>query len=147
MASPPPTISSITAVRLSGMLSQAAPPTTAPATTRTTVVPTTTTVPPTTSPPLAVIDVRDDDHIGGHIRTSQHVPSTRLMARDGQQMAQLVQELREVPVVVFHCSLSQQRGPAAAEVYVLEGGFRSWLALYGEDTTLTEGYDKEIWQD
>ena len=60
-------------------------------------------------------------------------------------MPELVRTLQDVPVVVFHCSLSQQRGPKAArnylrmrgsgsaegqqEVFVLEGGFIAWQAL------------------
>lgn len=66
--------------------------------------------------------------------------------------------------VVFHCALSQQRGPSAAlryarerqrlqpeaqkqTVYVLDGGFTMWQAKYGEDETLTEGYVRDIWID
>ena len=97
---------------------------------------------------------------------------------------------------MFHCALSQQRGPSAAlryirererilgpgvvgkamkknqeeevekkaddgeweavdespekseqKVYVLDRGFVGWQEIYGEDTRLTEGYRKEIWQD
>ena len=91
---------------------------------------------------IAVIDVRDSDHIGGHIRGSQHVPSTQLRA----QLPTLARTLKDKDVVVFHCALSQQRGPNAAleymrqreavkskeveqkdqEVLVLEGGFSRW---------------------
>ncbi|KAL3428515.1 hypothetical protein PVAG01_02024 [Phlyctema vagabunda] len=65
---------------------------------------------------VAIIDVRDDDHIGGHIRTSTHVPSSTL----DYAMPGLVRKLREKQVVVFHCALSQQRGPAAALRYLRE---------------------------
>lgn len=102
------------------------------------------------SPPrYAIIDVRDDDHVGGHIRTSTHVPSRGLE----KQLPALVRALRDREVVVFHCALSQQRGPAAArrylgererdgekvggeeegggqKVYVLEGGFLRWQEKY-----------------
>lgn len=109
------------------------------------------------SPPrYAIIDVRDDDHVGGHIRTSTHVPSRGLE----KQLPALVRALLDREVVVFHCALSQQRGPAAArrylrereggvvreweegdgekveggvggqKVYVLEGGFLSWQEKY-----------------
>ncbi|EQL00854.1 phosphoprotein phosphatase-like protein [Ophiocordyceps sinensis CO18] len=71
--------------------------------------------------------------------------------------------------VVFHCALSQQRGPSAAlrylrergdvlaalgidaappqVVYVLHRGFSGWQKAYGEDERLTEAYRKELWQD
>ena len=65
---------------------------------------------------VAVIDVRDDDHIGGHIQSSRHVPSKSIDAR----LPGLVEELHDVPTVVFHCALSQQRGPQAALKYMRE---------------------------
>lgn len=65
---------------------------------------------PTHSPDIAVIDVRDDDHIGGHIAGSTHVPSSTLDYR----VPELVRTLQRKKVVVFHCMLSQQRGPSAA---------------------------------
>ncbi|KAI9651288.1 Cdc25 phosphatase Ibp1 [Ciborinia camelliae] len=144
---------------------------------------------------LAIIDVRDDDHIGGHIKHSTHIPSSTL----DYKIPELVRKLREKEIVVFHCALSQQRGPSAAlryirereriigggvggvgkamkknkeeeegekhaddaewedivegpekkeqMVYVLDRGFVGWQEIYGEDTRLTEGYRKEIWQD
>ncbi|KAA6414903.1 MAG: hypothetical protein FRX48_01653 [Lasallia pustulata] len=71
----------------------------------------------TPSPPsYAIVDVRDDDHVGGHIRSSTHVPSRTL----GQRMPGLVRELWDREVVVFHCALSQQRGPSAAVGYLRE---------------------------
>ena len=79
---------------------------------------------------------------------------------------ELIRKLKNKDKVVFHCALSQQRGPSAAlryarerqrllgaeesngqEVYVLDGGFSMWQAIYGEDEKLTEGYVKDIWMD
>ncbi|CAG8976986.1 hypothetical protein HYALB_00009780 [Hymenoscyphus albidus] len=71
---------------------------------------------PETDDKVAIVDVRDDDYIGGHIRTSLHVPShTHSHAIPG-----LVQKLKTRKIVVFHCALSQQRGPRAALGYVRE---------------------------
>ncbi|MCJ1478222.1 hypothetical protein MMC13_006898 [Lambiella insularis] len=72
--------------------------------------------PPSTRPSIAIIDVRDDDHVGGHIYTSTHVPSSTLDYR----IPELVRTLSEKDMVVFHCALSQQRGPTAARRYVRE---------------------------
>ncbi|RKU46234.1 hypothetical protein DL546_004938 [Coniochaeta pulveracea] len=69
-----------------------------------------------TDPSFAVIDVRDDDHIGGHIRGSQNIPSRLIDA----MMPTLVRQLKDKKTVVFHCALSQQRGPSAALKYVRE---------------------------
>ncbi|KAK4150150.1 arsenate reductase 2.1 [Chaetomidium leptoderma] len=67
-------------------------------------------------PTIAIIDVRDDDHIGGHIKGSQNVPSRTLEA----MLPTLVRQLQDKETVVFHCALSQQRGPAAALRYIRE---------------------------
>ncbi|KAF2662662.1 Cdc25 family phosphatase-like protein Ibp1 [Lophiostoma macrostomum CBS 122681] len=116
---------------------------------------------------IAIIDVRDSDHIGGHIRGSTHVPSSELDYRT----AELVRQLKDKEVVVFHCALSQQRGPSAAlrylrekkrldpqsrteskdkgkeqKVVVLQGGFTEWQEMFGEDERLTEGFQKDIWE-
>ncbi|KAJ8118249.1 hypothetical protein OPT61_g728 [Boeremia exigua] len=133
----------------------------------------------------AVVDVRDSDHIGGHIRGSTWIPSSQL----DYKVPELVRTLKDKEVVIFHCALSQQRGPSAAlrylrekerldpnadlgskgevkeegvgneeakaegsseekkqRVYVLKGGFTEWQEKYGEDQSLTEGYQKDIWE-
>lgn len=109
------------------------------------------------------------DYIGGSIKGAQNVPSARLDAL----LPTLVHQLRDKETVVFHCALSQQRGPSAAlrylrererllpdvagsgrqnnappeqEVLVLDRGFVGWQELYGEDERLTEGYRKELWE-
>ena len=94
---------------------------------------------------VAVVDVRGYDHVGGHIKGSHHVPSTDLDYR----MPQIVRTLADKEIVIFHCALSQERGPRAArwykdekekeskkgedkdalktqEVYVLDQGFVGW---------------------
>lgn len=119
---------------------------------------------PSTSPSIAIIDVRDSDHIGGHIKGSTWVPSSTLEYKTPE----LVRTLKDKEVVVFHCALSQQRGPGAAlrylrekerlaggsgeekegrqRVYVLKGGFTEWQEKFGEDASLTEGYQKDVWE-
>ena len=73
-------------------------------------------LPTESRPNLAIIDVRDDDHVGGHIMSSTHVPSVTLDFR----VPELVRTLRNKDKVVFHCALSQQRGPGAARRYLGE---------------------------
>ncbi|KAE8353665.1 Rhodanese-like domain-containing protein [Aspergillus coremiiformis] len=111
---------------------------------------------------LAIIDVRDSDHVGGHIFSSTWIPSSSLDYR----LPELIRTLKDKEKVVFHCALSQQRGPSAAlryvrerenvlgaeesqkqEVYVLEGGFVQWQEKYGKDTRLTEAYVEDIWRE
>ncbi|KAK1659548.1 Rhodanese-like domain-containing protein [Colletotrichum godetiae] len=121
---------------------------------------------------VAVVDVRDDDYLGGHIKGCINMPSRSLDAR----MPTLMRHLEGKKTVVFHCALSQQRGPSAAlrylrerdqnlaskassgsaedsaatepqTVYVLDRGFVGWQETYGGDEQLTEGYSKELWKD
>jgi rhodanese-related sulfurtransferase len=137
---------------------------------------------PSTSKPsglpsyLAVVDVRDSDHIGGHILGSTWLPSSEL----DYKTPELIRKMKDKEVVVFHCALSQQRGPSAAlrylrekerleglgedkvgegeietgekkkkkkqKVVVLKGGFTEWQEKYGSDKELTEKWDKELWE-
>ena len=62
---------------------------------------------------VAIIDVRDSDHVGGNINGSTWVPLNQLDAR----IPELVRTLKDKEKVVFHCMLSQQRGPTAALRY------------------------------
>lgn len=59
---------------------------------------------------------RETDHIGGHIAGSLHFPSRSLDAT----MPTLLRRLDGKATVVFHCALSQQRGPSAALRYLRE---------------------------
>jgi len=67
-------------------------------------------------PSTAIIDVRDSDYIGGHIAGGTNVPSNT----HDFKMPELVRTLEGKEVVVFHCALSQQRGPKAALRYLRE---------------------------
>lgn len=54
---------------------------------------------------FVVVDVRDDDYVGGNIKGSMNYPSAEFLSNvDG-----LVKETKEVPFVIFHCALSQVR--------------------------------------
>jgi Cdc25 family phosphatase len=54
------------------------------------------------------------DHIGGHIKNSINVPSSTLDVA----LPSLVRKLKDKKTVVFHCALSQVRGPKAAAEYM-----------------------------
>jgi rhodanese-related sulfurtransferase len=68
---------------------------------------------PSASSKVAVVDVRDNDYLGGHIKNSVHAPIDQFDAR----MPELLRTLKDKDRVVFHCMLSQQRGPSAALSY------------------------------
>lgn len=52
-----------------------------------------------------VVDVRDDDWHGGNIKGAHNSPSAVFLAR----VDDLVNQTKDVPLVVFHCALSQAR--------------------------------------
>ncbi|OLY82445.1 Dual specificity phosphatase ibp1 [Smittium mucronatum] len=116
-----------------------------------------------------VVDVRDSDYEGGHIPGALNVPSYEMRDRvDG-----LAKELSDVPILVFHCALSQVRGPKSARIYseyvynviqsnnksfenyapklreqqisVLTGGFSSWYNQFKNDPEMLEDIDHDLW--
>ncbi|WVN86632.1 uncharacterized protein L203_101800 [Cryptococcus depauperatus CBS 7841] len=104
----------------------------------------------------AVVDVRGNDFVGGNIVSAMNVPSDTFHA----QVDELVKKLENVPKVVFHCALSQVRGPKSAriyaesrahhfpnvsasqEIYVLRGGFSEFQSRYRHDPELIEKFNK-----
>lgn len=73
------------------------------------------------------------DHIGGHIKSSRHAPSESANYKD------LARQLQGAEKVVFHCALSQQRGPSAALKYLRE---REELLGAGVSTRVTNKIDE-----
>ncbi|KAK2775949.1 hypothetical protein FQN53_002937 [Emmonsiellopsis sp. PD_33] len=117
---------------------------------------------PTTASKLAIVDVRDSDHIGGHILNSHWHPSSTFSI----QLDSLLTTLADKEQVIFHCALSKQRGPSAAlkylrereqrlgkeecakqSVYVLDGGFVKWQEKYGPDERLTVAWVRDVWEE
>ncbi|KAI0036535.1 Rhodanese-like domain-containing protein [Vararia minispora EC-137] len=107
-----------------------------------------------------VVDVRDNDRIGGHILHSHHSPSADFL----DSVNDLVEKTKDVPTVIFHCALSQARGPKAARIFaetcdnlrvegkhpsqdicILRGGFTDFQAKFRDDPKLIEKWNAEIW--
>ncbi|CAK5264826.1 unnamed protein product [Mycena citricolor] len=107
-----------------------------------------------------VVDVRDDDFAGGNIKGAQNVPSRYFHT----SVYDLVKKKEDVKAMVFHCALSQARGPKAAriyeetrsnlkldgtkpqEIYVLRNGFTEFQKKFREDPVLVENWDPEVWE-
>ncbi|OCF55904.1 hypothetical protein L486_06660 [Kwoniella mangroviensis CBS 10435] len=128
---------------------------------------------------FAVVDVRDSDFVGGNIVSALNYPSDTFHAT----VDELVQKLETgtssrsilssslclahranvfaiVPKVIFHCALSQARGPKAAriyaetrshalpepaiqqEIFVLRDGFSGFQSKYRHDPELIEKFNK-----
>ncbi|XP_021743864.1 dual specificity phosphatase Cdc25-like [Chenopodium quinoa] len=93
-------------------------------------------------PNIAIVDVRDDERIyDGHIAGSLHFASDTFL----DKIPNLVQQVQGKDTLIFHCALSQVRGPKCARrlseylaeatldagiknVMVLERGFNGWEA-------------------
>ncbi|XP_047956695.1 arsenate reductase 2.2 isoform X2 [Salvia hispanica] len=90
-------------------------------------------------PNIAIIDVRDDERsYDGHIAGSLHYASDTFM----DKLPNLVEATKGKDTLVFHCALSQVRGPKCArrfaeyvadakdlgvkDIVVLERGFNGW---------------------
>jgi len=104
-----------------------------------------------------VVDVRDDDYAGGNIKGCINQPSNGFLG----SVDQLVKKTQDVSLVIFHCALSQMRGPKAARIYeetcqnllvdkcprvaVLRDGFSGFQAKFKDDLNLIENWDKDVW--
>ncbi|EOY07946.1 hypothetical protein QUC31_011080 [Theobroma cacao] len=93
-------------------------------------------------PNIAIIDVRDDERsYDGHIAGSLHYASDTFT----NKISNLIQDVKGKDTLVFHCALSQVRGPTCARrfanyleemkedvgiknILVLERGFNGWEA-------------------
>ncbi|PIA29105.1 hypothetical protein AQUCO_06200003v1 [Aquilegia coerulea] len=93
-------------------------------------------------PNIAIVDVRDDERTyDAHIAGSLHYPSSTF----SNKISDLAQNVKGKDTLVFHCALSQVRGPSCARrfadylsemkeavdiknVLILERGFNGWEA-------------------
>ncbi|KAL6496283.1 cell division cycle-related protein [Orobanche gracilis] len=90
---------------------------------------------------IAIVDVRDDERkFDGHIAGSLHFASSTFV----DKLPDLVEATKGKDTLVFHCALSQVRGPRCAETFaqylskeknagvgnimVLEHGYNGWEA-------------------
>ncbi|GAA0158812.1 protein phosphatase [Lithospermum erythrorhizon] len=93
-------------------------------------------------PNIAIVDVRDDERsYDGHIAGSLHFPSDTFL----DNLPTLLEATKGKDTLVFHCALSQVRGPKCARrfsdyvseindemgiknVMILERGYNGWEA-------------------
>jgi Cdc25 family phosphatase len=113
-----------------------------------------------------IIDVRDLDFKGGNIVGAKNIPLHTIQENPTAILEKLNNSQSTPPKkLVFHCALSQQRGPKAAntylrmlndelykkvggvkeqEVLVLRGGFEGFQEKYREDKELVENFDPSL---
>ncbi|CAH0477186.1 unnamed protein product [Peronospora belbahrii] len=101
-----------------------------------------------------IIDVRDTDYAGGHIRSAVNIPEDHFM--DDHDVDALVDKYKDEDLIVFHCMMSQVRGPSCAKrfksrmeimlqdtapkprVLLLHGGYERFGSIYKNETDLIE---------
>ncbi|KAH7908531.1 S-adenosyl-L-methionine-dependent methyltransferase [Hygrophoropsis aurantiaca] len=98
---------------------------------------------------FAVIDVRRNDHTGGHVRGSTQCPAQTFY----DDLPSFYSKFSTVERVVFYCNSSGGRGPRCAAWYqdylnergntaskalVMTGGIKAWLQKYKEIEELTD---------
>lgn len=64
---------------------------------------------------IVIIDVRDDDFIGGHIKGAVNAPTHNF--DNDQYIDKLIKNVSSAKTIVFHCYKSQQRGPFCAKQF------------------------------
>ncbi len=101
---------------------------------------------------VIVVDVRDLDRAGGHVKGSVNIRAAEFQANAKKYAAEWTGRK-----VVFYCMYSQIRGPTSAAAlaqacidlklenppvaYVLRGGFRS-MAAQGQYKDIMEGFEE-----
>jgi rhodanese-related sulfurtransferase len=103
---------------------------------------------------VLILDVRDEDFAGGHIRAVNHLNIPSYDLSSGDAIDEFIKQKlpSNVDTVIVHCYLSQQRGPTAArriherlkqleregkpEICVMMHGWRRWQREFGDDPQL-----------
>jgi Cdc25 family phosphatase len=99
-----------------------------------------------------IIDVRDEDFVGGNIIGAINIPSKQWNTPD--KLAEIREQFKNESVLYFHCQLSQVRGPKCAqkyvndvnqsgeyvhqEVFIIRGGFEEFQNLVENDKKYIE---------
>ena len=98
---------------------------------------------------IVIIDVREDDHIGGHRKNSFHIPANKFE----ENITKVLQLINTADEVILHCQESIKRSPRCAkllfniigkQIYILEGGFDQWVRKFW-NTDLVEDYDENYY--
>ena len=100
---------------------------------------------------FVIIDLRDEDHIGGHIINSVNIPASSFK----NNFDTIINLLRDKTEVVLHCQESLVRSPRCAKILledfgldikvsILKGGFDQWVRRFW-NTNLVEDYDDDYW--
>jgi len=116
---------------------------------------------------VLVVDVRDEDAIGGCVRGAIQLPDATLATAEGLvHLAHKALELGDEGMIVFHCMESLRRGPRCAkrltqylgaiqsrfnielnkpQIKVLAGGADQWMRNFWQQQEFVENFDDDYW--
>lgn len=88
---------------------------------------------------VLVVDVREDDHKGGHIPGSINMPAGTFH----ENVDKLLKQATSADTVIFHCMFSQQRGPRTARMFAeaLQAQAKQHQSSSSSDSTATADND------
>ena len=111
---------------------------------------------------VLVVDVRDDDAVGGNIKGALHLWDSSDW--ENVSMPRLITEIatRKPDLVVFHCMESLRRGPRCAkrlftylqinerldkhpDIRILTGGADRWIRKHYKNPALVENFCDDYW--
>jgi rhodanese-related sulfurtransferase len=108
-----------------------------------------------------IIDVRDEDRLGGHIPGSLNYPASSFEGETVDQICHRWGPSIEPHKLVFHCRHSLNRAPICArlmrqrldllwpeniiKIGVLEFGFEGWVFRFAQNSNLVEDYIASLW--
>jgi len=106
---------------------------------------------------FVIVDVREVDFKYGNIPSAINIHAADMLEAPEKQLDKILENKPQT--VIFHCALSQVRGPKSAnafaqalknvpgpkpDVVVLRGGFNEWQKQHRE-TDLVENLDAAAW--
>ncbi|KAH7827609.1 putative Cdc25 family phosphatase [Monocercomonoides exilis] len=96
---------------------------------------------------VIIVDVRDEDYENGRLPRSIHYPSDTFLLNLNDLITEIA-NMKPIPThIVFHCYLSQRRGPKSAKYFlelsssrlphcvvsILKGGWEEWYIRFHGD--------------
>lgn len=120
---------------------------------------------------ILLIDVRDDDFLGGNIKNSIHLPAYTFEEEGIKKLEELLDTKLEessdgklgIDGIVFlsmytsnrapNCSsffsqwMENKYGERICDLYVLTSGFHAVLKEWGKNSELIENYDSSLWNE
>ncbi len=90
-----------------------------------------------------IIDVRDNDYGPKKIRGATNIPSYTF---DPKYVKQLIEDWKDIPMLIFHCAYSQVRGPDSAEFYAKHKSNKDYFGYPSQRVMILTAGFRGFWQ-